>query len=164
MPHIGRVGVQPRFFLRESRCGQWGVAPWRGGLRLFRAKSFRCQGILYFLEKQGGLHWFGDVVTCPLLHGVHGVLHVGIARHDDKRGADICFPHEFQEQQSVSVRQPQVGQNEVEGTAPQQFVGFGKVACGVGVESLFVEPCLEHGGKSEIVFYDENVCHEVSFG
>ena len=116
--------------------------------------------VVYLLQQDVGLHGFGYIVARSRLHGQHGVLHFGIARHHDEGRLHVLLAQPVEQKQTVVVGQTEVRQYEVEACAVGHCPCRGAYrACFLNRETFFAQPCLHHGGVCKVVFNYKDTCH-----
>ena len=114
------------------------------------------------LEQLVGVDRLGHVVACTELHAAHGVLDLGIARHDDHRGCNSLPGHPLQEGDTVLVGQPHVAQHEREFAPGKGCPGRRHGRRRRHLETAFREPRTQHQRKGDIIVYDQNSFHHVT--
>ena len=107
-----------------------------------------------FLQQFIGIDGLGHVVAGSQLHGLHGGLDVGIARHDDEGDGQLLLGQPAQQVGAVVVGQAQVGQDQIHLLCLNVLAGTGHIAGRSHGESLLSQPRFQHHAVRDIVFYD----------
>ena len=108
--HLGR-GYQPHIVEQLMRGFAFSFQKvLREGCRCFFLQvSSRYFGFpdifLYLVQQFVRVDRFGDVVACPVFHGLYGTLYLGIAGHDNKRSMAGLFTEPCQQVNAVLVGQ-----------------------------------------------------------
>lgn len=87
---------------------------------------------------------FGNIISSARFHGENSILNFCITGHDDERNGVIVFFEPLQESESIMIREPEVGQDQVPVT-----VVFKKNAMPISPKSLF---------QLRIPFFLSHVC------
>ncbi len=98
---------------------------------VFALQSHALVGLLddLFHAVQG--KWLGDVVVGPVLHGFHGVVHVGVACDEDDGHVGYGLQEPAHQFQAIGVGQADVEDDDVVVVFAQLFEGLGRAARGV---------------------------------
>ena len=106
---------------------------------------------------------FSHIVIGSRFHGEHSVLHLCIACHDDKGNVKALLVEPSQCGESVVVGKSEVRENQIALAVFLQQPQGSTNRCGfLYFETFLSEPCLNHGSKCQIVFYNQYLCHLVA--
>ena len=109
------------------------------------------------MQQRVELERLGDEVGRALLDGLHGVLHRAEARDDDGDDVGVALDRRLEHLPAVEARQPQVGDDDVEGELRQTFER-GLSAVGLDhVEPVVAEAFGNRLPQGPLVVYEEQM-------
>ena len=136
--------------------------------RLFTFTTIELRSVMprtaeYFfngLQQPFRLYRLAEVIDGPQLHGFHRILHLAVIGHDKERGRTVFPVHPFQQLRTVTVRQAQVGQDEVELLCLEFLAGRRKRTHMGGVHSFLPQPVADTTAEDNVILYNQYGFHE----
>lgn len=115
------------------------------------------------LQQPVRLYGLAEIVHGTQLHGLYGVLHLSVVRHDQERDGKAFPVHPAKQLRAVPVRQAQVGKDEVELLRREGLPCRGQCRHMAAFHPLLLQPVADAPAEDHVVFYDQYLFHSSSF-
>ncbi len=114
------------------------------------------------VQQRVELERLGDEVGGALLDRVHRVLHGAEAGDHDRDDVRVALERRVQDVTPIDAREPQIGEQDVEGECRQPFERLLATVCLLDQEPMIGEPLGDRLAERRLVVYDQQMFRGVS--